>query len=148
MFARLPDAQSICYLVRISIRYVRRTLRAEEKKMSQAAAQASSFYTEVAASKCVWTIRDSGGYPAPMTSSGKRAQPFWSSENRAQLITKNVAAFQGFAVERIDWDIFRNRWVVGLEKEGFLVGVNWSGKTAKGYDIEPKKLVEYVESLF
>jgi hypothetical protein len=115
--------------------------------MSQAAAQASAFYQEVAEKKLVWTIKDSGGYPAPLTTSGKRAQPFWSSENRARLIIKNISAYSGFTVEVIEWDVFKKKWAVGLARDGLLVGVNWSGKNAKGYEIEPLKIVEYVERL-
>src|SRR5262245_53577377 len=43
--------------------------------MSQAASQAWAFYREVAKTRLVWTVRDECGFPAPMTSSGKRAQP-------------------------------------------------------------------------
>jgi hypothetical protein len=32
-------------------------------------------------------------------------------------------------------------------RDGFLVGVNWSGKRAVGYDIEPENLVKRVEAV-
>jgi hypothetical protein len=44
--------------------------------MSTSAAQAAAFYTEVVREGSVWTIRDAGGYPAPQTVDGNRAQPF------------------------------------------------------------------------
>jgi hypothetical protein len=113
--------------------------------MSQVAAQASAFYREVSINKCLWTIKDNGGYPAPMTISGKRAQPFWSSENRANLIIKNSKAYNSSTVVKIEWEKFREKWAIGLEKDGILVGINWSGENATGYDVEPRTVVEYVE---
>jgi Protein of unknown function (DUF2750) len=51
--------------------------------MTQAASQAAVFYRNLVRDRRVWTIFDDGGYPAPMTSSG-RAMPFWSSKARAE----------------------------------------------------------------
>jgi len=34
-----------------------------------------------------------------------------------------------------------------MAKDSFLVGVNWSGKNALGYDIESNKVQEYVEAV-
>lgn len=114
--------------------------------MSQSASQASAFYKEVADNRKVWTIRDSGGFPAPKNFDGKRTQPFWSSLARAQKIIKTVPAFVGFEPFEISWAEFALQWVPGLERDGLLVGVNWSGGNATGYDIEPSKVKDYVES--
>ena len=43
--------------------------------MSQAASQAAAFYRDVAETGRVWTIRDAGGFPAPVGGSGQRSQP-------------------------------------------------------------------------
>lgn len=115
--------------------------------MSQASSQAHAFYKEVAQKKVVWTIKDEGGYPAPMTSEKKRAQPFWSSASRATKIVREVKVYSGFEVVSITWDVFKEKWATGLSKDGLLAGVNWSGKNAQGYDLDPKLLVEYVERL-
>ena len=113
--------------------------------MSQSAMHARAFYKEVASQKAVWTIKDSNGYPAPMTNTGKRSQPFWSSEKRAKLIIATTEAYSGFIIVKIDWEEFKNKWIANFENDGILIGVNWSGKMAIGYDIEPSKVVKYVE---
>jgi hypothetical protein len=115
--------------------------------MSQAASQAWAFYREVAAKRVVWTVRDEAGFPAPLTSGGQRAQPFWSSRSRVERIIKSVPAYSGFEPYEISWEDFRNRWVPNLIRDGLLVGVNWSGKRAVGYDSEPERLVRNVEAM-
>ena len=115
--------------------------------MSQAASQAWAFYRDVAVSRVVWTIRDNAGFPAPETGSGRRAQPFWSSRSRAERIIKTVPAYAGFEPFEIAWDDFCRKWVPGLTRDGLLVGVNWSGERAAGYDIEPERLKQSVEAV-
>ena len=105
--------------------------------MSQAASQAAAFYREVVASGRVWGIRDKGGFPAPDGDGGKRAMPFWSSDQRARNIVATVPAYAGFEPVEIELEVFRKRWLVGLERDGLTVGVNWSGPRALGYDVEP-----------
>lgn len=114
--------------------------------MSQSASQAAEFYREVAGTREVWTIRDAGGFPAPMTQSGVRSQPFWSSRSRAQKVIASVPAYAGFEPFRIAWADFTARWVPGLKRDGILVGVNWSGPRAVGYDVEPEALQRNVEA--
>jgi hypothetical protein len=115
--------------------------------MSQAASQASAFYREVAASRKVWTIRDAGGYPAPKGTSGKRAQPFWSSRSRVETIINTVPAYAGFTPDEISWEKFCSAWAPGMTRDGLLVGVNWSGERAVGYDIEPDQVVRNVAAV-
>jgi hypothetical protein len=115
--------------------------------MSQAASQASAFYRDVAKTRLVWTICDEGGYPAPKTSSGQRAQPFWSSLSRVEKIIKTVPAYAGFKPVEISWDEFCSKWIPELTQDGLLVGVNWSGKGAVGYDMEAERLRWHVEAI-
>jgi len=112
--------------------------------MSQAASQASAFYREVVKTGKVWTIRDAGGYPAPKGAGGKRVQPFWSSLSRVERIIRTVPAYAGFTPDEIPWDEFLSAWVPGLTKDGILVGVNWSGARARGYDIEAEQVARNV----
>ena len=114
--------------------------------MSQSASQASSFYKEVADTRKVWTVRDSGGFPSPLNTEGKRAQPFWSSLSRVEKIIKNVPDYSSFEPVEISWDDFSKKWVPGLSRDGLLVGVNWSGNSVTGYDIEPETVKKNVES--
>jgi hypothetical protein len=115
--------------------------------MSQAGSQAWAFYREVAKSRVVWTVRDDEGYPAPMTSSGQRAQPFWSSRARAERIIATVEAYSAMRPVEISWDDFCAKWIPGIVRDNQLVGVNWSGPRAKGFDLDPTRLQEAVEAL-
>lgn len=112
--------------------------------MSTVAAHATAFYREVSESRRVWTVRDAGGFPAPMTASGRRSQPFWSSKERAEAIITSVDAYRAFEVVEIEWAVFRERWVPGLKRDGIDVGVNWSGARATGYDVAPDDVVRNV----
>ena len=93
--------------------------------MSQAASQWATFARDVAAHGKVWTVKDSGGFPAPLTSSGKRAQPFWSSLSRVKKIISTVPAYAGF--------------------DGLLIGVNWSGPRAAGYDVTSQEVLTRIQ---
>jgi hypothetical protein len=115
--------------------------------MSIASAHAAEFYREVAESNFVWGIKDSGGFPAPLDASGKRAMPFWSSESRAQTIIRSIPAYSSFVPVAIEWSVFCERWVPGLKKDGLLAGVNWAGAKASGFDIELSDLQRNVEAL-
>ena len=114
--------------------------------MGTAAAQADAFYREVLVGEHVYGIRDSAGFPAPMTASGVRAMPFWSKRWRAQWIIDTVDAHAGMEVVEhaiADW---LEKWVPGLERDGLLIGLNWSGARAVGYDIAPSDLRANLEA--
>lgn len=74
--------------------------------------------------------------------------PFWSLESRARRVIETVADYRGFTPVPIEWSVFVERWVPGLEKDGLLVGINWSGQSATGFDAEPRKVQQNVEALF
>lgn len=61
--------------------------------------------------------------------------PFWSLRSRAERVIGNVAAYEGFVVFEVSLEEFRSRWLTGLERDGLLVGLNWSGPSATGYDL-------------
>lgn len=115
--------------------------------MTQAGSQAWAFYRDVAKSKKVWTIRDAEGFPAPKIPEGKRSQPFWSSLSRVEKIIKTVPAYADFKLREISWTGFHEKWVPGLKKDGFLAGVNWRGKKALGYDMEPERVQQAEEAI-
>jgi hypothetical protein len=104
--------------------------------MSVSAAHADGFFKEVLARGEVWAIRDDEGFPAP-TSAGARAMPFWSAKSRAEKVVTNVEAYEGFQAVAMPLAEWRERWLPGLSKDGFLVGLNWSGHRATGYDLSP-----------
>ncbi|MBQ1782352.1 MAG: DUF2750 domain-containing protein [Gammaproteobacteria bacterium] len=115
--------------------------------MSIAAANAATFYREVAEAGVIWSIKDASGFPAPVASGGNRAMPFWSSESRALSVISGVPAYSGFNPVPIQWQIFCDRWVPGLTGDNLLAGVNWSGSSASGFDISPNELKRNVEAL-
>jgi hypothetical protein len=73
-----------------------------------------------------------------------RAQPFWSSLSRVQRIIKTVQAYGIFEPYELTWNDFETVWVPNLNSDGVKVGVNWSGKGATGYDIDPNDVVANV----
>ncbi|MFC7275554.1 hypothetical protein ACFQS1_16315 [Paractinoplanes rhizophilus] len=52
----------------------------------------------------VWWVRDDGGSPTPLSSSGRPAFPYWSSEARAQ----RAANLWG-----LNFVLFRCPWIIG-----------------------------------
>lgn len=46
---------------------------------------------------------------------------------------------------KINFDDFLNRWLIGLEKDGLYLGVNWSGKRATGYDMKPSEVLDRIK---
>jgi hypothetical protein len=108
--------------------------------VSQAASQYAAFWKDVLRSRRVWTVRDEAGFPAPVTTSGKRAMPFWSTVSRVQRIIRTVPAYRDFVPHEMSWEEFRDEWLPDLESSGYLVGVNWSGPRALGYDVAPSDM--------
>lgn len=110
-------------------------------------AQAWAFYRDVAKNRVVWTIEDEGGYPAPKNYAGVRAQPFWSSRSRVEKIIRNVPAYGSFRPVEIAWSEFESNWVPSLLSDGLLMGVNWSGPAARGYDMPPDRVLASIRTL-
>lgn len=112
--------------------------------MGQSASQAAAFYKDVGKNLKLWTCKDEGGTPAPLTSSGKRAMPFWSSLSRVQKIIKSVPAYSVFEPLELSWKEFVDEWAQDLAQSDLLIGLNWSGKNATGYDLEPQDVIANV----
>ena len=85
----------------------------------------------------MWTLEDDKGIPAPENSEGRRVMPFWSTRSRVEKLIASVPAYAGFRPREIALDEFQSRWLDGLERDRLLVGINWSGHSATGYDVEP-----------
>jgi hypothetical protein len=62
-----------------------------------------------------------------------------------EKIIKTVPAYTCFEPYEISWEEFVLKWIPGMSKDGFLVGVNWSGTRAVGYDLEPEQVKKWVE---
>jgi Protein of unknown function (DUF2750) len=63
-----------------------------------------------------------------------------SPENHS--IRSGVRQFEPYEVS---WTTFSAKWVPGMTKDGLLVGVNWTGPQALGYDVTPEEVRIRVE---
>ena len=108
--------------------------------MSLSAAHAAAFRREVPREGRVWSIRDAAGYPAPPDENGCRAMPFWSKPSRAERVVGAVPAYRGFDVVEIPVEDWLSSWLPGLRHDGLLVGVNWAGTRATGFDVAPAQV--------
>lgn len=115
--------------------------------MGQSAAQAAAWRREVSESGRVWTIEDDDGIPAPRDADGKRSMPFWSKRSRAERVIATVDAYASFRVRELLIDEFASRWLDGLERDGLLVGINWSGLRATGYDVHPRDVRSWLAAM-
>jgi hypothetical protein len=111
--------------------------------MSLSAAHRAAFRREVPQEGRVFSIRDVGGLPAPKDADGRRALPFWSKLSRAKRVVDRVAAYQGFDVVEIDVDDWLESWIPELVPDGYLVGINWAGVRATGYDLAPAEVLRW-----
>ena len=108
--------------------------------MSLSGAHKAAFRREAAQEGRVFSIRDRGGCPAPKDADGIRAVPFWSKASRAKRVVSQVPAYRGFDVVEIDMDDWLGRWLPGMGRDGVLVGINWAGPNATGYDLAPTQV--------
>lgn len=104
------------------------------------------FYREISECGYVWYVRDKKGIPAPKTVEGDRSMPFWSNEKKVLRIIKNVPTYAAFEPQKITLKEFKDKWLPGLEKDELLVGLNWGGKNATGYDVSPQGVKERLEN--
>jgi len=111
--------------------------------MSLSGAHKAAFRREVVQDGLVYSIRDEVGYPAPADEQGRRAVPFWSKPTRARRAIDQVAAYQGFEVMSVELDDWLAGWLPCLDRDGMLVGVNWSGSRATGFDLTPVQVIEW-----
>ena len=102
--------------------------------VSASTTQADAFYREAVERSAVWGIRDAAGFPAPETPEG-RAMPFWCLRSRAVRIVAVVPTYAEFEVVQLPLDVWRERWLPGLQRDGIRVGLNWSGARATGFDL-------------
>ncbi|MGN9812022.1 DUF2750 domain-containing protein [Micromonospora sp. BQ11] len=100
--------------------------------MSQSGSQAAAFFREVARNRVVWFVRDDAGSPAPMTSNGKRAAPYWSTLARAQRAAETWG--HGLRAESMSLEQWQSRELPDLARDGFLVGINWTGARLVGWE--------------
>jgi len=111
--------------------------------MSLSGAHKAAFRREVLQDGQVYSIRDGEGYPAPADEQGRRSVPFWSKPTRARRAIDQVAAYQAFEVMSVELDDWLAGWLPCLDRDGLLVGVNWAGARATGFDLTPVQVIEW-----
>ncbi|MGW0998353.1 DUF2750 domain-containing protein [Streptomyces sp. NPDC002523] len=103
--------------------------------MSQSGSQAAAFFRDVRQSGVVWRVRDDEGTPAPLSADGTRSLPFWSTSARAQRAATIWG--NGLRVESMPLESWRDRELPDAAREGFKIGVNWSGPRLVGWSFTP-----------
>jgi hypothetical protein len=113
--------------------------------VSLSGAHRAAFRREAAGEGRVYSIRDSRGLPAPVGADGRRTVPFWSKPTRAGRVVDQVDAYRGFEVMGVDVDEWLEVWLPRFEVDGVLVGVNWAGARATGYDLTPAQVRQWFD---
>lgn len=112
--------------------------------MSLSGAHRAAFRREAVVDGRVYSIRDDRGFAAPGVGlDGTRAVPFWSKPTRAGRVVDQVEAYRGFQVVAVDVSEWLEEWLPGFEEDGLLVGVNWAGARATGYDLTPAQVRQW-----
>jgi uncharacterized protein DUF2750 len=111
--------------------------------MSLSGAHKSAFRREVTREGRVYAIRDEGGFPAPADAAGNRAVPFWSKPTRAQRVVAHVVAYRELEIVEVAVEDWLSGWMSSLERDGLMVGVNWAGARATGFDMPPAQVVRW-----
>lgn len=111
--------------------------------MSLSGAHRAAFRREATQEGLVYAIRDAGGFPAPGDGDGHRAVPFWSKPTRAQRVIGQVPAYREFEVVPVTVDDWLQGWLPSLERDGLLVGLNWAGTRATGFDMTPAQVRDW-----
>jgi hypothetical protein len=114
--------------------------------MSNASAQAHQFYKDVAKSRELWTIRKGGVFANVQLQDGKTSTPFWSTRTRIESLIKSVPSIAGSEPVRITFDEFIRDWIPRIRQEQGLLGINWSGASLRGYNIDPDFVLRAITS--
>ena len=111
-----------------------------------ASTQAQTFFREVAETGDVWSLGDGKSMFIVLSDSGARVFPLWSSRRRALRIVETAPRFASCKVLQSSWSNFQENWAAILERDGVLVGVNWTGVNASGFEMPVKLLVSQIEA--
>ena len=107
--------------------------------MSVTPTHAAVFYRVVAETGVVWGIRDVCGFLAQIATDGMRAMPFRSSQSHGQTVMSGVEEFHAFEPVLIGGDVFCERGIPGLIRDSLMAGMDWSGSSATGFDIDSRR---------
>ena len=111
-----------------------------------AGAHAHAFYREVAKYRSTWILGLNDQPQVVVSPSGARILPIWSSRARVEKVIATVPGYARSVALGGSWENFEENWVNFLQSENILVGVNWSGPNANGYEMPVQALVENVRA--
>ena len=110
--------------------------------------QANAFCREVIASGEVFVVEHEQFGPVTWPLAGhQHARPVWSSRRRVVRMLEGPLAAPGLVVVSHSWDEFCAEIVPETEREGLLIGLNWSGPRARGYNLAPSDVVARVDAV-
>lgn len=69
--------------------------------------------------------------------------PFWSKGSRAKLVVDQVAAYHGLTIVSFALEPWLTDLLPWLAEQSVLVGINWSGERALGYDVPAKDVLNW-----
>jgi hypothetical protein len=87
----------------------------------------------------VWTLKDAGGFIAFSDDEGRDCFPFWPSAACARALATDD--WSGCEPEALPLDVFMERWLIGMARDGRLVAV-FPAVDGTGVVIEPKALLD------
>ncbi len=104
-------------------------------------ANADLFILETQTTHQVWGLKNDEGWLScdSVEFEESEVMPFWSSRDEA---TKhNVDEWADFIVTEIPLDVFTQEWLVTLDEDGVLIGLNWN-ENLDGKEMEPKDVAK------
>ena len=103
-------------------------------------------YSEILEADAIFTIQDESGIPTTENTEGEKTMKFWSSEEKALAFIDVAEGYAAFNVLKVEWKLFAEKWLPGLDADGLLAGLNWQGETGEGFDFDAYELYEQVEA--
>ncbi len=99
------------------------------------------FVKETQETAKVWGLTNEEGWLACDSTEFENSEimPFWSSKEDAEL--HNVEEWADFDVQEIPLDVFVQDWLITLDEDGVLVGINWNS-ALEGKELEPATLAK------
>jgi hypothetical protein len=104
--------------------------------MSNSSAQAHQFYKDVVKNREVWTVRKGEVFAKVTLQDGRTSTPFWSTRSRVDRVINTIPVYAGSEPVRIGFDEFVQNWVPKIKQERGLLGINWSGTSLRGFNID------------
>ena len=97
------------------------------------------FVRRVVAGGEVWGLKSEDGWAVcdSSESEGRSVMPFWS--DRAYARRAALAEWSDYEPTRLELAQFLDPWLVGMKRDGVLVGTNWDAQNC-GLEVEPDEL--------